>query len=73
MDAIKLRAQRDPQFPVQTTSINLACRIPFPNGDTVRVIVPDLKFGSMPIAIAGRDAYVSTTFTFQASDYRFLT
>lgn len=43
----------------------------FPNGDRPRITTPDLKFGDMPIAVSGRETYVSQTITAECEDFQY--
>ncbi len=49
------------QFEISTT-------FNFPDGQRRRVIVPDAKFGSIPIQAPSRDDFVSVSFDFAADD-----
>lgn len=40
----------------------------FPDGEKRRILIPDTKFGSIPLSISSRDDYVSITFDFAADD-----
>lgn len=51
------------------TIITAAFRMNFPNGDSPRITIPDMKFDPMPVNISARDAYVDMTFTYKASSY----
>lgn len=44
----------------------------FPNGQRARVSVEDLSFGSMPIAVGGRDEYVTVRVEAESSEGRFI-
>ena len=44
----------------------------FPNGDRRRIIIPDAKFGAIPISAPSRDDYVSVTFDYAADDGRII-
>jgi len=49
IDRIQKRAQR--QLPQESLVINLVTSLQFVNGDRPKVMVPDLKFGNIPINI----------------------
>lgn len=70
---LQLRAQRDPSTPVQTTRINATGRFTFPNGQTPRLIVQDMKFDAIPISVPSRDAYVNAAFSYKAENARIIT
>jgi hypothetical protein len=44
----------------------------FPNGDKRRIIIPDAKFGAIPISAPSRDDYISVTFDYAADDGRII-
>jgi hypothetical protein len=50
--------------------IEIACTYNFPQLGSRRIIVPDCKFGEIPISTGGRSDYVMTTFNFAADDAR---
>lgn len=68
--AIKERAQR--KVAVNGQRINITARLTFPNGETPRVIIPDVKFGATPNNVPGRADYVNTAFTYAAEDARII-
>lgn len=68
VEFLKQRAQRNPNFPVNTNQVNATATITFPNGDTPRIIVRDMKFGAIPVNIAGRDQYVGSSFPFESGE-----
>lgn len=71
IDFIKQRAQR--RLPVNTSKVNATARFSFPDGTTPRLVLSDMKFGSIPINVAGRESYVSSTFDYSVSDITLLT
>ncbi len=44
----------------------------FPEGGRRRVVIPDAKFGNIPISTSSRDDYTMVTFEFAADDARIL-
>lgn len=70
LEFLKRRAQRKANTPVNSNRVNATVRLTFPNGQTPRVLIPDMKFGAAPNAIPGRDAYINTAFTYMAEDTR---
>jgi len=54
------------------TKINIKATMNYPNGDRVRVIIPDAEFGELPFNVGGRGDYAHTTLDFAASDARAL-
>jgi hypothetical protein len=50
--------------------INIKATASFPNGDRPQIIVPDAKFGEMPIGVGGRTEYVTFGLTFEAEEYQ---
>lgn len=48
--------------------INIKTTLNFPNGDRVRVIIPNVEFGELPVNFGSRADYGTTTFTFEAQD-----
>ena len=73
MEFIKNRAQRDPNVPIQSSTVNATVRLTFPNGDTPRILVKDMKFDPLPISVPSRDAYVNTGFSYKSEDAQFIT
>ena len=69
-DFLKRRAQRKPDTPVNQSRVNATVRLTFPNGETPRVIIRDMKFDASPNAAPSRDAYVNTAFSYKAEDAR---
>lgn len=47
---------------------DLVTTLTFPDGEKRRILIPDAKFGSIPISIGSRDDYVAVTFDFEADD-----
>jgi len=70
-DFLVRRAQRDPV--TSGVAVNLTARYTFPNGDTPIVLVKDMKFGALPIAASGRDAFISMALSYVAGTVRFIT
>lgn len=50
------------------TTINVKATLNFPNGDRVRVIIPNCEFGELPVNFGSRADYGTTTFTFEATE-----
>lgn len=73
IDFLKRRAQRRPDTPINESRVNMTARFTFPNGQTPRILVKDMKFDAVPIATPSRDAYVNGTFSWKAEDSRILT
>ena len=66
---IKDRAQRrTPASDVFSALMTLV----MPNGDRPRISLENLFFGSIPIAVGGRDEYVTARFEAETSEGRFL-
>lgn len=40
----------------------------FPDGERRRILIPDAKFGSIPLSVSSRDDYVTVTFDYSADD-----
>lgn len=70
-DFVKRKAQR--KLPVNQDAVNMSGRFAFPNGDTPKLQLKDLKFGPMPIGVPGRTQYVNTAFDYSTDDITFLT
>jgi len=68
---IQQRQQR--AQPVQTSLINVIARFSFPNGDTPKAFLKDLKFGEIPIAVGERSQYVNAVFPFNCDRAQFIT
>jgi hypothetical protein len=72
VDFLARRAQR--LIPVNESTVNAVGRFTFPNGQTPRLLIRDMKFGAIPIAVPSRDAYVNTGFTYETGEVpRFIT
>lgn len=52
--------------------IDVVTTLKFPSGQEGRVVVPDIEFANVPMTVASRTAYVETSFTGEASEYRLL-
>lgn len=65
--AIKQRAQRN--VSQDLLKINFVATLQFPNGQKPKIIVPDLKFGDIPVNFPGREQYVDVPFDWGADDY----
>lgn len=48
------------------TKINIKATLAFPNGDRVRVIIPDAQFGEIPVSFGGRTEYGMASLTYEA-------
>ncbi len=68
---IQQRQQR--AISVQTSRINTTARFSFPNGDTPKAFIKDMKFGEIPLAIPERSQYVNAAFPFNAERAQFIT
>lgn len=66
LEFIKQRAQR--RISVNDSRVNATTRLTFPNGQTPRVLVRDMKFDAAPVNAPSRDAYVNTTLSYKAED-----
>lgn len=73
LDFIKRRAQRDPTISLANARINMTARFTFPNGQTPRVVVRDMKFDAAGPNVGGRDTYVGVSLPYKAEDARVLT
>lgn len=69
INRVKLRAQR--RTPA-SEKFNALMTLEMPNGDRPRVSIEDLSFGSIPIAVGGRDEYVTVRIEAESSDGRFI-
>lgn len=54
------------------TLVNIKTTLNFPNGDRPRVIIPDVKFGEIPINFASRSDYGTMGLDFQGEDAQIL-
>lgn len=52
------------------TKINVKTTLRYPNGDRVRVMIPDIFIGSPNLRAGSRQDYVSKRIEFVASDYQ---
>lgn len=68
-----IRARQRRQVSVQTTRFNATGRFSFPNGDTPKLFIKDMKFGEIPINVSGRDAFVGASIPYNSEDSRFIT
>lgn len=68
-DLITQRARR--QIAQDLLVVNLVTTLQFPNGDRPKVVVPDLKFGDLPLNWGGRNQYAETPLDFAAETWRF--
>lgn len=50
--------------------INMKATLRFPNGDRPRVIIPDVKFGEIPLNFGSRSDYGTLGLDFEASEYQ---
>jgi hypothetical protein len=66
------RAQRAEDTPVNQSRVNATARFTFPNGQVPRIVVRDMKFDAVPLAVPSRDAYVNATFPYKAETARIL-
>lgn len=66
---IKDRAQR--RTPAQE-QFNALMTLALPNGERPRVSIEDLYFGSIPVAVGGRDEYVTVRVEAESSEGRFI-
>lgn len=63
--AIKDRAQRK----TSDVIFNITAVLSYPNGQTPSILVPDIKFGSVPITISSRNEYVTIKHSWEAEDF----
>jgi hypothetical protein len=49
--------------------VTIVFRATFPDGDTVRVTIPEVEFDPVPLNFSNRDAYVELSFTYKAEKY----
>lgn len=65
MLAIKSRAQR------QTPDLvfNISAVLQYPNGQTPSILVPDIKFGEVPIQISSRNELVTIKHAWEAEEF----
>lgn len=54
------------------TIINVSMTLAFPNGQTPTLVVPDAKFGNIPITAGNRNDYVATVLEFAADDFEII-
>jgi len=66
-DDIKKRSQR--QTAQDLLVINLIATLQFVDGSRPKIIVPDLKFGDIPLTFGGRDQYAVWSLDASAEDY----
>lgn len=66
--AITDRAKRR----VAGIKFNLKTTLNYPNGDTPRIIVPDLHWGAIPMSFSNKNDYVGFSLTWKADDFRIL-
>lgn len=50
------------------TKINVKATLNFPNGQKVRVMIPDVEFGELPVNFGSRSDYGTTSLDFEASE-----
>jgi len=51
-------------------TVNVKMTLNFPDGRRVRIIVPDVEFGELPVNFGSRSDYGTTSLDFEASDAR---
>lgn len=68
IQAISDKAQRR----VPGIRIDIVTTLRFPSGKVARVSIPECESGPTPMAVAGKNSYVQTDFTFEAAGFRFL-
>lgn len=66
VDAIKTRAQNRRS----NTKIGIKTMLQFPDGDRAIINIPQVFFGDVPMAFAGRTEYGKMTLTFEAENGR---
>lgn len=54
------------------TIINVSMTLAFPSGQTPTLVVPDAKFGNIPITAGNRNDYVATVLEFAADDFEII-
>ena len=67
-DFLKRRAQRRADVPINQSRVNATVRLSFPNGESPRILIRDMKFGPVPNAAPSRDAYLNASFSYEAED-----
>jgi len=65
---IQSRAQR--RTAQSNAHINLSMTAQLPNGQRPQILIPDLKFGPIPVAIGKRDEYVGITLSAKAETFK---
>lgn len=55
-----------------TEVFNLVMANAFPNGERGRLLLPDIKFGEIPLEVGARDEYVSSTINGATDEFTFL-
>ena len=55
------------------TRINIKTTFQFPNGDRAMYVLPDVKFGNIPISNKGRTEYVEVSLEFECETMKFIT
>lgn len=66
IDFIVKRAARNPSIDIANSAVNVTARFEFPDGRRPKLIVRDLKFGTIPINVGDRKSFVSISFPFKA-------
>lgn len=54
------------------TKINVKATLNYPNGQRLRVIVPDIEFGEIPVNFGGREAYGKIDLDWAASSVQLI-
>ena len=65
-EAVILRAQRAGGV----SRVDMAVTLVFPGGDLVTIAIPDLQFGSIPIAVGCREEFVTFALEAQGSEFQ---
>lgn len=55
-----------------STKFNLKATLNYPNGDTPRVLIPDVHWGDIPISASSKNDYVGFKLSFVADDLQVL-
>lgn len=53
--------------------VSITFRVAFPNGDSARVTVPDVKIDPIGLNVGSRDGYVDTTISYKSDRYTLTT
>jgi hypothetical protein len=73
VEFLKDRAQRNPDIALGESMVNATARFTFPNGQTPKILIRDMKFGAIPISVPSREGYVSASFSYEAPTAKVIT